>query len=238
MSGTEGMRGVRALFLSPHPDDVELFCGGTVARLTASGCTVGILDLTAGERASNGSARLRREESLAAAAALGVRHPRRVLGLPDGGLDAESTEQLERLRRVLVQESPELVFAPYPQDRHPDHVAAGLLARRVAREQERAESFVLYEYPCHHPAPPRILVDVGAQMEARRAAIAAYRSQFVRVTESVPTPINEPDFLERIEARLREWGARAGVEFAEGFLGRALPAVDPLQSILEGVRHG
>ncbi len=234
-----------ALFLSPHPDDVELFCGGTVARLVAQGSSVAILDLTAGERASNGSVEGRRQESLTASRALGLASWRPVLELPDGGVDDGSDEQLNRLVEFLRAARPRVLFAPHPVDRHPDHVAAGKLARRACSLAGRSEYAAtgaphqldgLYEYPCHQLVPTHFMVEVSDHMDARREAIAAYRSQFVREEGSVETPINQPGFLARNEARVRDWGKQVGVEFAEGFLGEGSPAEDRL-SISRGEKQ-
>lgn len=122
---------VDALFLSPHPDDVELFCGGTVARLVEAGSEVAIVDLTRGEMSSNGTVEERREASLRAAEILGVKEEREVLGFPDGGVKEHDAQQLKVLVELLRVRRPQLLFAPYGVDRHPDHVAAGALARRA-----------------------------------------------------------------------------------------------------------
>jgi len=72
-------------------------------------------------------------------------------------------------------------------------------------------------------------------MEARRAAIAEYHSQFQAGPDSRATFINRPGFLEAREARLREWGSAGGVEFAEGFvLDEPLLLTDPLALLLRG----
>ncbi|HKI84416.1 MAG TPA: bacillithiol biosynthesis deacetylase BshB1 [Candidatus Krumholzibacteria bacterium] len=233
---------VDALFLSPHPDDVELFCGGTVARLVEAGCEVAIVDLTRGEMSSNGTVEERREASLRAAEILGVKREREVLGLPDGGVNEHDGEQLRALVELLRALRPRLLFAPHGVDRHPDHAAAGSLARRamffagVRRFEARGKVHrprLLAAYPCHTLVPVSFTLDVGSVMEARRAAIAAYHSQFQAGPDSTATYINRPGFLEAREARLREWGLASGVEFAEGFvLDEALPLSDPRALLL------
>ena len=75
------------LAVGPHPDDVELGCGGTVARLATGGKRLGILDLTAGELGTRGDVTVRAREAEAAARALGVAW-RSCLALPDGGIRA------------------------------------------------------------------------------------------------------------------------------------------------------
>src|SRR6185295_19250745 len=73
---------VDLLALAAHRDDVELTCGGTLAKAVRAGHRVGIVDLTQGETATRGDAATRAAESVRAAAALGV-HVRLNAGMPD-----------------------------------------------------------------------------------------------------------------------------------------------------------
>lgn len=225
-----------ALFLSPHPDDVELFCGGTVAALAGSGlgAELMIADLTRGELSSNGSVELRARESAAAAEALGLRTPRVQLGLPDAGLDARNAGQLRAVVELIRTMRPKLLFAPWIEDRHPDHVAAGELARRAlffaGAERFDAEGEVfrpdrLLYYPCHVGVEPTLLMDISGEIVRWETAVRCYASQFLREGEGegegttvVETPINRPGFLDVHRARRAEWGSRIGVGFAEGFV--------------------
>lgn len=215
------------LFLSPHPDDVELFCGGTVAHLTRGGRAVVIADLTRGERASNGTPEGRRAASLRAAEILGV-HERPVLGLPDGGLDARDTTQVDALVGLIRRFRPRWTIAPWPHDRHPDHEAAGEMARRAhflaglaAHEPERGAAFRserLIFHPCHYEVEVSVLVDVSDHMQAWRAAVEVYDDQFRGGGDRVPTPINRPGFLDGAVGRRARWGERIGVAHAEGYV--------------------
>src|SRR5215831_5412809 len=69
----------------PHPDDAEIGLGGTIARHTAAGYSVGICDLSAGELSSNGTPETRRAEAVAAARVLGLAW-RENLGWADGAM--------------------------------------------------------------------------------------------------------------------------------------------------------
>lgn len=237
---------IDALFLSPHPDDAELFCGATIAGLVSRGHAVRVADLSAGEMASNGTPEQRREESLAAAAALGLPADRPVLGLPDGGIDANDAGQLRAVVELLREWRPRLLVAPWPRDRHPDHVAAGELARRAhffagvggyaaAGEPSRPQRLLFY--PCHEPGrEPDLLVDATGHMDAWRAAVACYHSQFAAGDGDRPTPINDPGFLPAHEGRRAAWGRQAGCAFAEGFLADGPWRQDDL--LAWGVGHG
>ena len=232
MGPSRGGNPVSALFLSAHPDDVELFCGGTVAALAASaeGNGVVIADLTRGELSSNGNVELRARESAAAAAALGLKTGRVQLGLPDAGLDANDQKQLRTIVELIRKVRPRLLFAPWIEDRHPDHVAAGEFARRavsfsgVARFDADGEVFSperLLHYPCHSGIEPDLLLDVTAQIDRWQSAVRCYASQFLQEGNDpaeVQTPINQPGFLDIHRGRRAEWGSRLGVGFAEGFV--------------------
>jgi LmbE family N-acetylglucosaminyl deacetylase len=76
---------------------------------------------------------------------------------------------------------------------------------------------------------PTLIVDVGAVYAAKRRALEAYRSQFFRdADDPLVTPISDPGFLDRIEARDRHYGGRAGAAFGEPFYEADPPVVrDP-----------
>jgi len=217
------------LAIGPHPDDVELSMGGTVALLTAAGRSVTILDLTRGERATRGTPATRVEEATRAARALGAE--RECLELPDLGVAARDREALARLVAVLRAHRPSLVLALHPDDDHPDHAEGGELVLRAAYVSG------LRNYPDsgsdpfrprrillgmgRRPVPPTLVVNVSAVYDRKRAALAAYGSQFLRdAGDPLVTPISDPTFLPFVEARDRVYGRRIGVEFGEPFATR------------------
>src|SRR5690606_32520095 len=108
---------VDLLAIAAHRDDVELLCGGTVAKTAAQGRRVGILDLTGGEKGTAGSAELRGAEAAAAARVLGVT-ARRNAGLPDAGLVNTPETRLE-VARFIRAFRPRVVILPFTTGRHP-----------------------------------------------------------------------------------------------------------------------
>lgn len=219
---------VDILAIGPHPDDVELGAGGTLAVHARRGLRVAILDLSRGELASNGTPAGRLEEAARAAAILGVA-ARYNLGLPDGGLGPEPG-QVGALARALRAFRPRLVLMPFAPDRNPDHGGAALLIERAlfAAGLRRYEA----ELPPHRvelaaayfindSAPPAFVVDVTDVYEVKRRAIAAHASQFDPAGS--PTVINRPSFLAAIEARDRYFGSLVGTGYAEGFVLRNRP---------------
>src|SRR5436190_813153 len=118
------------LAIAAHRDDVELTCGGTLARLHRLGRRTGILDLTAGEMGTRGSAATRAAEAEKAGEVLGV-SVRENLGLPDAGI-VNSPETRAMLALALRRLRPAVVIAPAPRGRHPDHRVAAQLIRDAA----------------------------------------------------------------------------------------------------------
>ncbi len=100
---------VDILAIGAHPDDVELSCSGTLAKLISEGKKVAIVDLTQGELGTRGSAEIRHQEATAAAKILGVEH-RENLKLKDGFL-VNSEEYQLRIIEAIRKYQPEIVFA-------------------------------------------------------------------------------------------------------------------------------
>lgn len=178
---------VDLLAIAAHRDDVELLCGGTMARAASQGHRTGILDLTAGERGTDGSAPLRGEESEAAARVLGVT-ARRNAGLPDAGL--ENTPETRRLVAGFVRAfRPRVVILPYTSGRHPDHriasqlaydacFLAGLAKFDAPGEPHRPHKLLYALAYREDPVKPTFVVDVTDFMEAKMEAVRCYSSQF------------------------------------------------------------
>lgn len=219
---------VDLLAFGPHPDDIEIGIGGTVAKHAALGHAVGLCDLTAGEMGSNGTPEERLAEAEGARRALGAAW-RTNLRLPDRGIGSDRSHI--RLAAELVRQArPRVVALPYWSDRHPDHVAASNLLteavfsaalRRfpIAGEAWRPES-VCY-YFINDSAPPSFVVDVSEHYETKRRALACHASQFnPDAADAVRTRLTSARFPQLIESRDAQFGAHAGVAFAEGFVVR------------------
>src|SRR5579864_2116377 len=176
------------LVIAAHPDDAELGAGGAILSLKAKGARVGVLDLTDGEPTPHGSVEIRRGETEAASAILGLDW-RENLGLVNRSLSAD-LESRRRLAVVLREIRPRILLAPYWEDAHPDHVAASALvdaARFWAKltktdmpGQPHYPQRIIYYFSVHlrlHVQPSFVL-DISARYEDKMRAIACYRSQF------------------------------------------------------------
>ena len=227
---------VDLLVFGPHPDDLEIGAGGTIAKLAASGQRVGLCDLTAGEMGSNGTVEERLAEAEAAREVLGATW-RVNLGWRDRGI-GKDPEHVRAAALLVRSARPRSVAIPYWSDRHPDHVAASAVLteavfnsglRRFEPDYEAWKPDWTCFYFINDSAPPSFVVDVSAHYDVKRRALAAHVSQFApsRGRETarfgdagspVSTRLNTPRFQQLIESRDAQFGALANVEFAEGFV--------------------
>src|SRR5262245_19677014 len=121
------MSQVQLLAFGPHPDDLEIGLGGTLAKHAALGHSVGLCDLTRGEMSSNGTPEERVREAEAARKVLGAAW-RENLALPDRAIGT-SPLHLRAIVEIIRRVRPVAIAIPYWQDRHPDHQAASTLLR-------------------------------------------------------------------------------------------------------------
>ena len=174
------------LAIGAHPDDAELGCGGTLALLARAGRRVGLLHLTGGEAGTLGNAGERHREAERAAEILGAVELA-FLDFGDGGLRTGVAEE-EALIAELRRLRPELVLAPTPADRHPDHGRAHRLVadacfyaglrKRGAGEPHRPAA--MFAYMQHDPFEVAFVVDVSPVWEVKERALDAYESQIHR----------------------------------------------------------
>lgn len=224
------------LAFGAHPDDVELGCAGTMLRLADAGLETVVVDLTAGERGSRGTAATRALEAERATRLLGL-SARENLGFPDTELHA-SPELRRAVIEAIRRHRPRIVLAPLPGDLHPDHSAAGTAVaeafypagmRNVSADGEPFRPDRVFHYFMHDERATGIVVDVSTVWERRLEVARSFSSQFNTGADDTgfPTLIARPDFFDRIEARARVWGRRAGVDFGEPlWLRDALPVGD------------
>ncbi|MFO0841111.1 MAG: bacillithiol biosynthesis deacetylase BshB1 [Gemmataceae bacterium] len=213
------------LVIAPHPDDAEIGVGGTIALLLAQGARVGVLELTDGEPTPFGSPEIRARETEAATSVLGLTW-RGNLGFPNRKLES-TLDNRARLAGALRQLRPRVLFAPYWDDAHPDHVAASALidAARFWAKLTKSDlpgephypAKIIYYFSIHlriHPVPAFVL-DVSAHIETKVRALACYHSQLLQ-----GRPTAHPTLLDDIRDRARYWGWSIGVAYGEPFASR------------------
>lgn len=232
------------LALAAHPDDVELGCGGTLAKHIALGKKAGIVDFTRGELGTRGTAQTREREAKEAADILGVA-VRENLNLKDGFFSSDENHQREVVRMIRKYQ-PDIVLANAVYDRHPDHGKGAELAfqscflaglSKIETEdggklQQPWRPKVLYHYIQSQWIKPDFVVDVSDHWGKKMEAVQAFKSQFHDPNSKEPeTYISSQGFLKMLEARGVELGHAIGAKYGEGFTVRRTLGVDSLFDI-------
>jgi N-acetylglucosamine malate deacetylase 1 len=217
---------VDLLVFGPHPDDIEIGLGGTVAKHAALGFAVGLCDLTAGEMGSNGTVDERLAEAEDARAVLGAAW-RVNLRWPDRGITS-APDRIREGAALIRHARPRAVAIPYWSDRHPDHVAASAVLTEAAfnsglRRYDAGVDAWKPERVCYYfindSVPPSFVIDVSPHYETKDKALSCHRTQFTPTAAgTVGTRLTSPRFQQLIRSRDAQFGALAGVAFAEGLV--------------------
>lgn len=233
------------LVFGAHPDDVELSCGGTIAKEISLGKKVGIIDLTRGELGTRGSAELRDEEAAEAGRILGI-HVRENLRFRDGFFTNDEAHQLEVIKMVRKYR-PDVVIANAIDDRHIDHARAsklvsdacflsGLRKIETTKNGNRQEAWrpkIVYHYIQWKELEPDFVVDITGFTDVKVASLMAYKSQFYDPNSTEPvTPIATKNFKESILYRAANLGRLINTEYAEGFTTERYVAVSSLGDLI------
>jgi bacillithiol biosynthesis deacetylase BshB1 len=216
--------------VSPHPDDVEIGCGGVLAQLSEMGYRVGLIDLTDGEPTPfNDDPQIRIKESLESAKILGVE--RILLDLPNRKL-MDSIEARMKLAKVFRQMKPTIAVGMQgmtPQS-SPDHYQsqlifdAALFYSRLSKWEQHFEGLppwrikkVFYYYTAREfslmSKPLQFIVDISKQFDKKKKALRAYKSQFRA------HPTYNPPILDWIEGMGRYFGSLIRCSYGEVFFG-------------------
>lgn len=233
------------LAFGAHPDDVELGCGGTIAKEVSLGKKIGIVDLTRGELGTRGTAELRDQEAMAAAQILGVA-VRENLQMRDGFFVNDEKHQLQVIR-LIRKYRPEIVLCNAIDDRHIDHAKGSQLVSDACflsglikietfdhgQNQSAWRPKQVYHYIQWKNIEPDFVVDISGFNDQKVEAILAYGSQFYNPNSAEPeTPIATKNFLESLSYRAQDLGRLIGTDHAEGFTTERYLAVNSLADLL------
>ena len=222
------------LAFGAHPDDVELGCGGSLLKLKKFGYRTAIIDLTEGEMGSRGSVKQRYQESAKAAEILKI-DLRKNLKIADGNIKNDSTNR-DKIIREIRQYRPLLVFAPYAEDRHPDHIHTSHLItegcfysglRKMLPEIPPHRPHRVIYYMAKYEFSPSFIIDISPEFSKKITSLQAYESQFYNPEwPEQQTFISSQGFMESIEFRARYFGWMAGVKYGEPFWIQEPMAID------------
>lgn len=236
---------VDILAIGAHPDDVELGCGGTIAKLISEGKKVAIVDLTQGELGTRGTNETRAIEAAEASKILGI-SARENLKMKDGFLVNSEEYQLE-IVKVIRKYQPGIVLCNATDDRHPDHAKAaklvsdacflsGLIKIQTLNDGESQEAWrpkQIFHYMQWKNVEPDFVIDISGFLNKKMEACLAYKTQFYNPSSTEPmTPIATKNFLDSLTYRAQDLGRISGVEYAEGFTTEKLLALKNFDGII------
>ena len=193
--------------------------GGTIAKLADQGHHVLLLDMTNGEPTPFGDPVTRAAEASAAAEILGVK--RTNIDLPNRFVE-QSIEARHKVAGVIREHQAQVVFLPYFQDAHPDHVATTRIVEDARFDAKLTKIDLpgepiypkwMFYYYCTHlrwVADPSFCVDISGYEQRKRDAIVAYHTQFV-------LPEKNRKVVQWVDAAGIYFGSRIGTAAAEPF---------------------
>ncbi len=235
------------LIFGAHPDDCEIFMGGTILYMKSLSYHVGVCDCCSGEAGTYGSSDTRRQELENASRVLGL-DARETLDMPDGNIRNTEENRLKVIR-VIRAYRPELVFSFHDeQTRHPDHGSVGGMVREccylsglekleTGNAAFRPSSFISFPELIQYRRPD-FVVDVSEFWEQKMEAIRCYHSQVTIPGEDdsrTKTFIRSNRFWSVLEARSTMAGAMIGAQYGEPYFSINPPRVtDPLKSFRRG----
>lgn len=221
------------IVFAAHPDDAELSMGGTIARLTKNKFNVGVVDLTKGEMGTRGNAQTRKKEAENAAKILKLK-VRKNLSIPDGKISLNENN-LRKAVTEIRKFQPKIIFAPYYNDRHPDHISASALIKKVMftsglakfktvdgkKTQKAYRPSKIYYYMQTYTFDPSFIIDISETFDEKMNSVYAYSTQVYNPgkpgTAGPTTFISTPEFINFIEARAKYFGFQIGKKYGEAF---------------------
>lgn len=235
---------VDILAFGSHPDDIELGCGGTLARAISEGKKVGLVDLSRGELGTRGTPEIRAQEASVAGTILGASF-RENLGFRDAFFVNDEVHQ-KKVIEMIRRYQPTIVLCNAIEDRHIDHAKgsrlvseacflSGLQKIEIEAEGKSLPAWrpdVVYHYIQWKDIHPDFVMDISEHLDTKMKAIQAYKSQFYDPDSKAPaTPISSKNFFESVRYRAKNLGRLAGVDAAEGFTVERSPLIDSFDAL-------
>lgn len=230
---------VDILAFGAHPDDIELGCGGSLAKAVTQGKKVGLIDLTQGELGTRGSVEIRKQEATEAAKLLNASF-RKNLGFRDGFFVNDKAHQLEVIKTIRAHQ-PKIVLCNAIDDRHIDHAKGSQLVsdacflsglKKIVTKDNKGNTQTVwrpaqvYHYIQWKEITPDFVLDISEYIDKKLEVIQAYSSQFYDKESKEPsTPISSKNFFESVRYRAKNLGRLAGVDAAEGFTVERTPLI-------------
>ena len=195
--------------IGAHPDDIEMGCAGTLARIQEMGTEVHCVVMSiCEEEQSKEESDIRKNEFTAASEILGIKTCT-AQNFPNRELPNHSTEIMDYLGSLQSELQPELVLIPWMEDSHQDHSALAYAAIRSFRKNETIIQYEILRYGSH-TFTPNLFVDITKHINTKLTALECYKTQKAKRGIYFDKRSYEALAITR--------GAQVGFEYAEGFV--------------------
>lgn len=233
-------QGIKVFFMTDimafgaHPDDIEFGCGGILAKEAAQGHSIVLVDLTAGEKSTNGTPEQRRQEAMDAAKLIGAK--RINLGFKDCEV-FDTYEGRLKLVKVIREHKPRLIIAPMwtGGQTHPDHMACGAMARFACRYARFAN--ILPEIPIHKPEGILHYLAALGQQPTFLVDVSAHFDTWTKMMEMHKTQLQTFPYTEWVIKHAAYYGMLIGKPYAQGLVAGNPVVVDDLLSVSRSPRE-
>lgn len=193
------------LAIGPHPDDIEIGCGGTLIKYAKRGHNVFLMLITKGEK--GGNTELRYQEQVKAAEIIGARDVFWA-GFKDTELLDKGNEMIHTVERYIELTKPHFIFINFFDDTHQDHRAVN---RSVLSATRYVKNVLFYEVPTTNNFIPQVFVDISESLEKKIRALEAHESQVMK------TNIEDLSIVELARSSANFRGIQGRVRYAEAF---------------------
>jgi LmbE family N-acetylglucosaminyl deacetylase len=219
---------MKILAIGAHPDDIEISCAGTLAKMAKSGHEVVICHVSDGDKGHyevppEELIRIRKQEAQQSGAMIGCNVIS--LGMRDGQISAENEQIRTAFIDLLCQTQPDLVITHAPNDYMPDHVAVSRLAfdmtflatlpnaSRLYPNVKKVPSLYYMDNLSGIDFQPTLYVDITDTYETKSEMLKQHESQLVWLKEH-----DNVDVLDMMKTLGKFRGVQAGCTYAEGFI--------------------
>ncbi len=219
---------MNVLAIGCHPDDLEIGCGGTLARYAKEGHRVYMCHVANGDKGHavitpDRLSGIRSKEAREAGAVIGAQEVTGI-GIPDLEVDSSNPENVKKVIDVIRHVSPDIIITHSPQDYMKDHVETSKMVFDASFSSSIPHMFT------ENPAYPKVVplyymdtlagidflpeeyVDISGVIDIKLRANSCHKSQVKWLLEH-----DSIDFLDFIRTVSKFRGLQCGADYAEGF---------------------
>ena len=198
----------KVLALGAHADDIEMGCGGTLAKAKSQGAEIYTVVMSkCNDELPPDKKDARADEYMRSAKIMGVKEAD-IWDFPNRELPKHQTEIMDRFNKLQLEIEPDLVLIPWLEDSHQDHQTVAQCAIRSFRRNETIIQYEILRYGSY-TFTPTLFVDITPFLDVKLKALDSYNTQKDRIKYY-------SDDIFKSLARTR--GAQSGYDYAEGFV--------------------